>query len=261
MLESHRQTIERMAERLQADPGLLALIIIGSVARGEADAGSDIDCCVIATDEEYARRQAAHATGLSAGDLGADPGEHVGGSVANLQYLLDVAERGNEPSRFAFTRARIAFSRIPDLDRLLARIPVYPEQERTEKMESFYSQLPVHLSFIELGEYSDNPYLLAQCAVQMVLFGGRLILAHNRILYPNRKLFMREFARAPEKPEGIIEQADALLRRPGIANAYAFCDSIMGFRQWPQPAEGCWERFRRDSELNWWSSRPPVADW
>src|SRR5437879_12830929 len=49
-------------------------------------------------------------------------------------------------------------------------------------MKSFVSQLPVHLAYLELGEYSGNAWLLAETAVELVLFGGRLILAHNRIL-------------------------------------------------------------------------------
>ena len=128
-------------------------------------------------------------------------------------------------------------------------------------MESFCSQLPVHHSYMELAEWSNNAYLLSETSAQMVRFGGRLILAYNRTLYPARKKFMREFERAPEKPQGIIELADRLLREPGIENSRAFRDSIMDFRDWPQPMEGCWDRFRRDSEQSWRTGRPPVEDW
>ena len=43
-------------------------------------------------------------------------------------------------------------------------------------MESFASQLPVHFSYLELGEFSDNAYILNETAVQMALFGGRLLV-------------------------------------------------------------------------------------
>lgn len=156
--------------------------------------------------------------------------------------------------------AQIAFARIPDLPDLLAKIPIYQEQERVEKMESFFSQLPVHISYLELGEHSRSPYLLAQTATMLVLFGGRLILAHNRRLYPSRKWFLRELRLAPDKPEGMLELAETLLKNPSIANAYAFYELTVGFREWPQPPEGVWQRFRRDTELNWRSGRPPLAD-
>lgn len=137
-------------------------------------------------------------------------------------YLLDAAEHGDERTRFQFVKARIIFSRIPELEGTVTSIAAYPENERIEKMKSFYSQMPLHSSFMELAEYSQNAYLLSETAVALVLFGGRLILAHNRMLYPGREWFMREFEKAPDKPEGIIDPATQLLRNPGIAHARAF---------------------------------------
>jgi hypothetical protein len=143
---------------------------------------------------------------------------------------------------------------------LLAPIARYPEHQRTEKMISFASQLPIHLSYLKLGEYSQNPYLLAQTAIELVLFGGRLILAHNRMLYPNRKWFLREFERAPAKPDGIIELAKQLLTRPTITHATTFSERILQFQDWPQPAEGMLARFQNDRELHWRAPGVPLAD-
>ena len=52
--------------------------------------------------------------------------------------------------------AKIVFSHITNLEGILARIATYPEDERIEKMKSFYSQLPLHFSFMELAEYSQS---------------------------------------------------------------------------------------------------------
>ncbi len=69
MYAHHQQTIARLADRCQADPTMLALIIVGSVARGDAHAGSDVDCYLVATDAEYQSRLAAGTTGFHADDL------------------------------------------------------------------------------------------------------------------------------------------------------------------------------------------------
>jgi hypothetical protein len=260
MYPQHARTIRRLTERFGADPDVLALIIIGSVARGEAREDSDVDCYLVVTDAAYATREAAHALSFSADDLCDYPGGHAGGRVVDLAYLHDVAARGPEPARYAFTGAFPAVSRLPGLAELLEQIPRYPEAERTEKMISFVSQLPVHFSYLVLGEYSQNPYLLAQTAVELVLFGGRLILAHNRMLYPNRKWFLRELARAPEKPADLLDRATALLTRPGIATAGAFCDSVLQFQHWPQPPEGTMARFQEDRELHWRTGPAPLAE-
>jgi predicted nucleotidyltransferase len=260
MYPHHQRTIERMISRFQPDPAVLALIIIGSVARADARPESDVDCYVLVDDAAYQARRAANQLSINADDLCDYPNGQAGGRVIDLAYLHDVAARGPEPARFAFLQAIPAFTRLPHLADLLAPIAQYPEHQRIEKMISFASQLPVHLSYLELGEYSQNPYLLAQTAVEIVLFGGRLILAHNHMLYPNRKWFMREFARAPAKPDGIVELAEQLLIHPNIAHAATFCERILQFQPWPQPAEGALARFQHDRELHWREHGVPLAD-
>jgi hypothetical protein len=256
----HQRTIQRLIDRFEPDPGVLALIITGSVARGEARADSDVDCLLLVDDPAYQVRRAANLLTIDADDLCDWPGGHAEGRAIDLAFLNDVAARGPEPARFAFVQAIPAFTRLPNLAELLAASARYPEHQRTEKMISFASQLPVHLSYLQLGEYSQNPYLLAQTAVEIVLFGGRLILAHNRMLYPNRKWFLREFERSPDKPAGIVELAKQLLIQPSIARATRFCEDILQFRPWPQPAEGTLARFQNDSELHWREHRAPLAD-
>jgi hypothetical protein len=251
--EWHLQTIERLKEHFNSDPDNLALIITGSVAREEAGEDSDVDFVLVASDDAFRKRKLECCLTINADEFAVMPGRHADGYSVDLPYLLDAVERADERTRFEYVKAQIVFSHIPQLQQVLDRISAYPEHERLEKMKSFYSQLPLHFSFMELAEYSQNAYLLAETAVQLVLFGGRLLLAYNRLLYPNRKWFMRELERAPRKPAGIIDLANHLLRQPGINNARAFCDSIENFTTWPQPEEGAWQRIHADSVWNWQS--------
>jgi signal-transduction protein with cAMP-binding, CBS, and nucleotidyltransferase domain len=46
----HRQTIERLGERFRNETDVLATLVLGSVARGEARAKSDVDCDLVLTD-------------------------------------------------------------------------------------------------------------------------------------------------------------------------------------------------------------------
>jgi hypothetical protein len=94
----------------------------------------------------------------------------------------------------------------------------------------------------------------------MVLFGGRLILAYNRILFPNRKQFISTLTKVDKKPKNIIELGDKLLRNPNINNANNYCNRVMNYKDWPIPKEGCWDRFRRDSEMHWYINKPPLED-
>lgn len=261
MHEWHGQAIAKLKSHFEVDISFRALIVVGSVARDEAAEDSDLDFVLVATDEEYAKRQRVNNLFITADDLTDHKGGEVGGYIIDFQYLLEAVERGDERTRFQFVKAQIIFSRIENLPQVVTSIATYPEHERIEKMKSFYSQLPLHFSFMELAEYSQNAYLLSETAVALVLFGGRLILAHNRMLYPNRKWFMREFERAPQKPKGIIDLATQLLRQPGIANARAFCESIIHYTEWPQPEGGSWQRIHEDSVWNWRSGRLSLAEW
>jgi predicted nucleotidyltransferase len=258
MTRQHEEAVALARDRLTSDPDVVAMVVIGSVARGEAHDRSDVDLVVVLTEEAARKRAARSELSFRPDDLGTRV--HVGGDLVDETFLRDVADRGPEPSRFAFLNARLIFSRSPTIAGILERIPVYQESERAEKMTSFVSQLPVQLSYLELGEYSRNAWLLAQTAVELVLFGGRLILAHNRILFPNRKQFIRVLATAPERPDGVMEMADALMTAPSIANAKRFHDAVMDFHDWPQAPEGPWARFQIDRETNWRAGRAALAD-
>jgi hypothetical protein len=228
------------------------------VARGDAGRDSDVDCYLVADEAAIAGVRTLWYREVD--QIGRGVAIQIGGPVVDPRFLRDVARRGPEPARYAFTDALVLFSHDESLRRAVASIPRYPENERAEKMASFASQLPVHLSYLELGEYSRNAWLLAETAVELVLFGGRLILAHNRMLFPNRKQFMRVLASAPDKPDGMVELAEALVRTPSIALARRFYDVVMNFKEWPVPPEGHMGRFQRDRETNWRKGAAALAD-
>lgn len=260
MATHHERTLEQVRARYERDATLVALLVIGSVARGSAQDGSDIDLVFVVSTAELERRRATGSLSVDASDLAQWPRGHVGGDVVDLPFLRAAAERGPEPARFAFTNARVLFAREPEIERLLPQIPVYQERERLEKMRSFVSQLPMHLSFLVLGARSGNPWLLAQTATELVFFAGRLILAHNHILFGNRKQFMQQLAAAADKPEGIVERAQGLMRMPNEDRARAFYELVIGFREWPAAPEGPWERFQRDRVTNWLNGPVALAD-
>lgn len=256
--EPQRATIEWLRRRCADDPRIEALVVIGSTARGEALAGSDVDCAFVLSREEREERAARGELGMHG--AAAEGRVPFGGEFTDIDVLRLTAERGPEPARFAFTGAIVALSRTPGLASVLARIPVYPEAERDEKMKSFVSQLPVHLAYLKHAVYAKKEWLLAETAVELVLFAGRLILAENRMLFPNRKQFMAALERAPRKPDGFVELARELSARPSIELAQRFYDGVMSFADWPTPAEGHWARFSRDRETNWRSGRAALAD-
>ncbi|MDD5676409.1 MAG: hypothetical protein PHW60_00275 [Kiritimatiellae bacterium] len=106
-----------------------------------------------------------------------------------------------------------------------------------------------------------RPFIFLCAASGIALFGGRLILAHNRILYPYHKWFMRALTDAPGKPPGFLMLLDTFLKKPATAACDEFCNSIIDFMNLQQHEPGFISRFVMDTEWNWRYGRGPVEDW
>ncbi|MFZ5823722.1 MAG: hypothetical protein ACOY94_05235 [Bacillota bacterium] len=261
MREHHRRTVERLVQQFAEDPRFPALIVGGSVARGWDKEDSDLDIILVATAEEYARRSPSGDFHYLATDVCDYPGGYVDGKVVDMAFLHDVAERGSEPARAAFVGAMLAYSRIPGLQETLSAIPVYPQREQKSRLESFHAQVLAMRWYMGEADKRDNRYLRMHVASDLVLYGGRMILAHNRILYPYHKWLLKALSEAPLKPQGLMERIDELLANPCRETANRFCDCILGFTDWPAPPEGWAARFMHDVEWPWRRGATPLADW
>ena len=261
MRAHHQRAVDRLREQYEGDPRYLALVLVGSVALGTETDASDIDHVLVVTDEEFERRKADARVHYHTAEWCDYPGGYVEGKTVNLQFLRDAAERGSEPTRFAFKGATVVFSRTPELASILARIPVYPEAERETKIRTFYAHMKVLMGYLSYALERNDAFLVARSASSVALYGARLALAHNRILYPYLKWFMREVRAAPAKPPGFDRLLDRLVREPTMAHANAFCQAIEQFMHLERYEEGWISRFVIDTEWNWLDARPPVEDW
>ncbi|KAB2865614.1 MAG: nucleotidyltransferase domain-containing protein [Anaerolineae bacterium] len=260
MYENHRLTIQHLSQHFGTDPNVLVLIIIGSVARGDAGEESDVDFYLVVSDEAYSQGKVNNNLSLELTDLVVPPCPQANGKKITTQYLEAVAKHGTEPYRYSFADAHIAFSRQSSVKEMVQQCSIYPEHQRLDKMMSFVAQIPVHFSFLEFGHYSQTQYVLYETAVKIVLFAGRLILAHNRMLYPGRKGFMRELDKASDKPADMLVLANNLLTTPTIESAQAFIDPVLRYADWPQPPEGIGPRFMYDSVDQWERGWCPLED-
>ncbi|HEX2907516.1 MAG TPA: nucleotidyltransferase domain-containing protein [Phototrophicaceae bacterium] len=260
MFENHQRAIQKLTALFQDDPAFLALIIGGSIAKGLAKEESDVDFMLVATDEEFARRAPLNQLQYFSLDLTDYPGGYVDGKIINLDFLREVADHGSEPARWAFTGTIIVYSRVPELADLLHQITIYPERERAQKMQSFHAQIQGLRWFAAEAEKRGDVYLMAHAAADLVLFSARLILAHNRVLYPFHKWLMTELRRVQDKPENVVELAEALLTQPSRAAAEQFADLVLNFADWEAPPEGWGMRFMTDVEWAWRTGRPAIED-
>ena len=259
--DHHRRAIDQLAETYRDDPQFRGLIIGGSVAKGYARDDSDVDFLIIATDDAFERRLAARDLFINRTDLCDYDGGFVDGKIINLACLEALADQGNEPSRAAFEGAFAAYSRIDGLDALIERIPVYPETGHDERIRAFYSMAFIQHWLFHEAERHGNRYTMTRAASQLALFAGRLILAHNRKLFPYHKWLPRTLESVPEKPDDLMACFNNLLDRPCGDHADALFERIREFRDWGVSDLEAYTWFMTDVEWSWMTGATPIEDW
>ncbi|MEM1260110.1 MAG: nucleotidyltransferase domain-containing protein [Bacteroidota bacterium] len=257
----HQRGIDNLVTEYKNDPRFIALIIGGSVAKGYARADSDIDFMMLATDEEFEKRKSENDLFINRTDLTDYEGGFVDGKLVNMAYLKLVNQKGNEPTRAAFDGAFVAFSKIERLDQLIESIQHYPEELRKKKLRTFYSMSFIQNWLMNEAERHNNLYTKSRAASQLVLFTGRLILAHNRVFFPYHKWFNEYLGRCHEKPKGLMHLMDALLREPSAKNANVLFETIKGFQDWGVSDIEAFSWFMEEVEWGWMRNQASLEDW
>jgi hypothetical protein len=154
----------------------------------------------------------------------------------------------------------VLFSRIEGLDEEIRRIAAYPVQGKEERIKRFYAQFEVWHWYCQESLRLKNQYLLGTSISKFILFSGRLILAHNELLYPYHKWFLRVLEGAADKPEGFLESVHLLNTVPSLENVEAHYEKVKEFRSWIEGEFDWPTQFMFDSELNWLDGKTPVDD-
>jgi predicted nucleotidyltransferase len=260
MYPHHQATIQRVKTHFESQPGVEALLLTGSIAHGFAQASSDVDVVIIVSEAEYRQRFADSNFQFFSTDLAGYEGGYVDGKYVSRAFLDDVERSGSEPARFAFADSVILLSHIAGLEDQLQRITRYPSAEKEDRIRRFHAQFRAWHWYVEEAAKKDNPYLMNVATSKLILFGGRMILAHNELLYPYHKWFLQMVAKAERKPEQLVETMVSLARRPTVDGATTLYNLISYFREWELDVMPWPNRFMLDSELNWMTGPTPVDD-
>ena len=256
----HSQSIQNVKEYFQRDPEVQALLLSGSIAHGFESAASDVDIMIFVLDEDYQKRYQSGQIHFFNRDLCTYEGGYVDGKYLSLGFVKQVMEKGSEPARFAFEGSRVLFSRVDGFAEDVCRIAEYPLAQKAERIKRFYAQFEAWHWYCGEALAKGNSYLLGISVSKLILFGGRLILAHNEMLYPYHKWFLRVLETAPDKPSGLLVQIQGLAEAPTAQNIEAFFENVKAFQPWSDDPYSWPAQFMLDSEWNWMEGRTPVDD-
>jgi predicted nucleotidyltransferase len=260
MYPHHTESIQRVTDYFQRDPEVLALLLGGSIAHGFETAASDIDLLIFVSEEDYKKRFASNQIHFFNTELTAYEGGYVDGKYSTQTFVRQVIEKGSEPARFAFAGSRVLFSKIDGFAEEVLKAAEYPKEKQAESIRRFYAQFEAWHWYCGEALRLKNRYLLGASISKFILFSGRLILAHNELLYPYHKWFLKVLEGAKDKPAGLLESIQALNEKPIVENIESLYEQVRSFRPWIEGDFSWPTQFMLDSELNWLDGNTPIDD-
>jgi predicted nucleotidyltransferase len=259
----HAETIRNVVRTFEADPSVRALLLVGSIAHGFAKPDADVDISIIVTSGEFARRRAENRLTFFDRSLCTYANGYVDGKFMDEDFLREVVRHGSEPARYAFDGARILFTHLDGLERLLADIVRYPIEGKTDRVARFAAQLLGWRWFFTEGVRKDNAYLKMLAVQKVVLFSCRIVLAENQLLFPFHKWMLRVALGAHRLPDAFGATTERILAAPNFELIDAHCRATLAFAGLDHDAvNATWgANFMRDTELRWMTGSASIDDW
>lgn len=254
----HLESIERLKQYFLPVKGLVAVVLDGSVVKGNARADSDIDAVIVVTEERYREllsenRLAEVITGHCTYE-----GGYFDVKYKTKEILRRAALRASEPTRNAYVGAQVVYSTDEEIAPLVEKIAAYPEWEREDKVRCFNANLQLNRGYFLHCVEKENAYMRAHLAQEIVYSVYRLILAENRVLFPCNRRLEERVLQCEKRPANVVQLANAFLKRVSVETCEAFVSAF-----WEQSAlpltddvsENCsqYVRFYED----WWLNEHP----
>lgn len=261
MHRHHLDSIEKMKEYFYGKEGVIALVLGGSVAKGNERPDSDLDGMIIVTDEEYERRKAMGKTAECIVGHCTYPEGYFDVKYMTKDYIKVAAEKASEPTRNSFIKASVLFSSDPEIFDIVPRIGVFQEHEREDKMISFYGDYLLNHNYF-IRSCKVDGYMRLHAVGEIIYSIYRMILQENGILFQCNRRLEESVAAAPNKPENIVQLGRAAAEKQDDESIDAFAKAYFGWTKYPLPDKGiAHSRYVTDFEQWWYIPRPTVNEW
>jgi len=179
-------------------------------------------------------------------------GGYFDGKYITLDYLSLVADRGNEPTRFALQDSIIAFDRTGKVADLIKKVGTYNTDSIKENAIRFLSQFEAWNWYCKEAVKKNNRYLLDVSVSKLVLFAGRLILLENKSMFPYHKWFIKMLEKVEQKPVDFIPKLQCLLSNKSLDNIREFYECVKNYKDWAEGEKYSWtSHFVYDIETVW----------
>ena len=262
MYKHHAESVEKLKEYFLPMDGMIAIVLDGSVVKGNERPDSDIDALIVVTEEKYAELAAQNRLAEVIPGHCTYEGGYFDVKYKTKAILADAALHASEPTRNAYVKARVLYSSDAEIAPLVEKIAAYPEHERREKIKCFNANLQLNRGYFLHCVPEENAYMRAHLAQEIVYSVYRLILAENRDLFPCNRRLEETVAKCKKRPADILELGTAFLRKVTVENCEKFVTAF-----WKQSAlpltddvsENC-SQYVKYYEDWWREERPPFPN-
>lgn len=250
-MEQQERALAAYIDDVRGDPEVLAVILVGSLARGAERQDSDVDVYLVVTDECFDRNAGAGRFAWTARHGVDYPGSYIDVKLASPAYLEAAAVRGDDPTRASFAGARVAYARDRAFDDLVARIATLPDAAWHERVRSHVAQARLYGGyFLVQGVERGDAFLVRHAAVHLTLAAARAALAAAHVLMPGPK-YVSGLVRAVPSPEGFVAAWQRAVDEPGADSAAELLDRLTAWLGGGMTPDDALSTFIRDNELTW----------
>ncbi len=253
--------LDKLYKLHHGNPDAIALIICGSIARKEERNDSDIDLYLVVTDEAFEKVERTKSYFYGTWDPNEFFGVGIDGKIVGMRFLREAVTHASDPTRVSFQSAYTLFSRSPEIDELIGKIPVYPEREHEERIRAFYAYVKQCRYIGEDAFKQGNEFWFQHCVMELIFFAGRLVLAHNHRLFPCHKALFKALGQCGNLPPRFIEASHHLLNHMTIDEMLAYYEMVIDFfKAYDFPDN---ERIGLilENEWTWYTGRITVGEW
>lgn len=262
MYKHHEESLENLKKYFLDKEEVIAVIFGGSVAKGCERPDSDLDAMVVVTDAAYALRAQRNMTAETIGGHCTYEGGYFDIKYMTKSFLEDAAQKGSEPARNAFIKARVLFTKDEDIPQIVEKIPVFQKSEKEEKMLSFYADFWLNYYYF-LKSCPLDGYMKLHAVNEVLYSIYRMILQENEILFPcNRRL--EEFvANVSEETAALADLGKRAAQSQQMSDVDAFVALFKQISTYQEPEDigNVLSRYTKDFEQWWREPRPNINEW
>lgn len=176
--------------------------------------------------------------------------------------VKDLAEKGSEPARNTFTKAKTLFCNDTEIENILPQIPVFQIKEREEKLLSFYSDFWLNYHYF-LKSCAVDGYMKMQTIVEIIYSIYRIMLQEHEILFDCNRRLEKQVESISKTTAELVRLGRELESSQSMQDADRFVNKFAEITAYEPPKDIAviLTRYSMDYQEWWREPRPNIKEW